>query len=127
MHDKNFDTVTKGTHSELLAITALLANGWDVAEPVSPRVFDIVAKPPNSYTWEQIQVKTARARQDRNGEVVVYAKRNNGTVYTLEDARYIIGIYEGEVYIFDNREIGEYWVNPANITEKWTHLPKQLK
>lgn len=117
------DTVTKGTHSELLAQTALLANGWDVAEPVAPRAFDLVAKPPLHDNWVQIQVKTARQRNDRNGEIVVYAKKNNGKPYTLEEADYIIGIYNGEVYLFENREIGEYWVTPELINARWTHLP----
>lgn len=117
------DTVTKGTHSELLATTALLANGWDVAEPVAPRAFDLIAQPPNSDRWVQIQVKTARQRNDRNGEVVVYAKKNNGKPYTLAEAEYIIGIYNNEVYLFPNREIGEYWVSPELINERWTLLP----
>lgn len=119
----NFETVTRGTHSELLAMTALLANGWDVSEPVSPRRFDLVIKPPNSTEWVQAQVKTARQRQDRNGEIVVYAKKNNGEVYTVDEAKYLIGIYNGEVFIFENREITEYWVAEDKIAEKWTHLP----
>jgi hypothetical protein len=123
MHEK--DTVTKGTHSELLATTALLANGWDVCEPVAPRRFDLVAKPPNAKHWVQIQVKTARERTDRNGEVVVYAKKNNGKPYTLDEAEYIIGIYNGEVYLIPNRSIGEYWVSPELINKKWQHLPLQ--
>lgn len=120
------DTVTKGAHSELLAITALLANGWDVAEPVAPRAFDLVALPPNETEWVQIQVKTARARTDRKGEVVVYAKKNNGKAYTLDEAKYIIGIFNGEVFIFNNREIGEYWVAQEQLYERWQHLPLQF-
>lgn len=120
------DTVTKGTHSELLATTALLANGWDVAEPVAPRAFDLVAKPPNETRWVQIQVKTARARTDRNGEIVVYAKKNNGQPYTLEEAEYIIGIHGNDVYLFPNRCIGEYWVAEADIKNKWQHLPLEF-
>lgn len=120
------DTVTKGTHSELLAITALLANGWDVAEPIAPRRFDLVALPPGGKRWVQIQVKTARQRKDRNGEIVVYAKKNNGEPYTLDEAEYIIGIYENMVYIFPNRGIGEYWVRPELIDKVWTHLPINL-
>lgn len=116
------DTLVKGTHSELLATTALLANGWEVAEPVSPKVYDLVAKPPNSEKWVQIQVKTARERTDRNGEIVVYAKKNNGNVYTIEDAEYIIGIYNNQVYLFPNREVSEYWVSPDIIETRWEHL-----
>lgn len=116
------DTIVKGTHSELLATTALLANGWEVCMPVSPKVYDLVAKPPNGDKWVQIQVKTARERSDRNGEIVVYAKKNNGTVYSLADAEYIIGIYDNQVYLFPNREIGEYWVNPDLLDVRWQHL-----
>lgn len=116
-------TITVGRHSELLATTALLANGWTVMESVAPEVFDLgITRPGMGREFYRVQVKTARRRDDRNGEVVVYAKKNKGEIYTKAEADYIIGILDGEVFMFENREIGEYWTTEAVIDEKWTRL-----
>lgn len=116
-------TITVGRHSELLATTALLANGWTVMESVAPEVFDLgITRPGMGREFYRVQVKTARRRDDRNGEIVVYARKNKGGVYTKDEADYIIGILDGEVFMFENREIGEYWTNDANVDEKWTRL-----
>lgn len=116
-------TITKGRHSELLATTALLANGWTVMESVAPEVFDLgITRPGMGREFYRVQVKTARRRDDRNGEVVVYAKKNKGEIYTKAEADYIIGILDGEVFMFENREIGEYWTTEATIDAKWTRL-----
>lgn len=118
------ETVDKGAHSELLAQTALIANGYTVALPVTAEASDIWATAPgDSDTLIKIQVKTARRRLDREGQVVVYAKKNNGTTYSLSDCGFLIGILDNEVYMFPNREIGEYWTTEDKLAEKWTHLP----
>jgi hypothetical protein len=116
-------TITKGRHSELLAQTALLANGWTPMEPVAPEVFDIgITRPGMGREYYKVQIKSARRREDRNGEVVVYARKNNGAPYTLDEADYIIGILDGEVYMFENRELSEYWCPAHALSEKWTKL-----
>jgi hypothetical protein len=115
-------TITKGRHSELLAQTALLANGWSVAEPIAPESFDLVARAPGSADWVRIQIKTARVRDDRNGEIVCYTRKNNGQVYGAEDCDLFIAVLNGDVYLFENRSISEYWVTADNIAEKWTKL-----
>lgn len=118
------ETVDKGAHSELLAQTALIANGYTIAKPVTPEPADLwVTAPGDDATLIKIQVKTARRRLDREGQVVVYAKKNNGTTYTLSDCGFLIGILDNEVYMFPNREIGEYWTTEDKLMEKWTHLP----
>jgi PD-(D/E)XK endonuclease len=120
------ETVTKGRYAELLAQTALLANGWSVAEPIAPEPFDLVARDPIHGRWHRIQVKTARRRDDRNGEIVVYAKKSNGAVYTRDDCDLIIGVVDDEVYMFPNREISEYWISPDRIESRWTKLDTTL-
>lgn len=116
------ETITKGRHSELLAQTALLANGWSVSEPIAPEPFDLVARAPGSTEWQTIQIKSARVRDDRNGEVVCYARKNNGKPYDKEDCDLFIAVISGNVYLFENRSISEYWVGAETINEKWTKL-----
>lgn len=115
-------TITKGRHSELLAQTALLANGWSVTEPIAPEPYDLVARAPGSTDWLTIQIKSARVRDDRNGEIVCYTRKNNGEVYGLNDCDLFIAVLNGEVYMFTNRNLSEYWVTQKNISEKWTKL-----
>ena len=115
-------TITVGRHSELLAQTALLANGWSVAEPIAPEPYDLVAKAPGSAEWVRIQIKTARARDDRNGWVVCYTRKNSGKVYDGDDCEYFIAVLDGAVYMFPNRNLSEYWVKPDELSEKWARL-----
>jgi hypothetical protein len=116
------ETITKGRHSELLAQTALLANGWNVSEPIAPEAFDLVARAPGSEDWLRIQIKSARVRDDRDGSIVCYARKNNGKPYDESDCDLFIAVLNSDVYIFPNRNISEYWVTASNITEKWTKL-----
>jgi hypothetical protein len=119
-------TIAKGRYSELLAQTALLANGWTVAEPITPEPYDIIARNPKNGRWVSFQVKTARIRDDRKGEIVVYAKKNNGKAYTLEETDFFIGVLGQDVYMFKNRGIGEYWVKPNMVERKWRKLTTEL-
>lgn len=116
------ETITKGRHSELLAQTALLANGWSVSEPVAPEPFDLVVRAPGTTDWQTVQIKSARIRGDRNGEIVCYARKNNGKPYDKQDCDKFIAVLNGEVFMFDNREISEYWVGADSIDAKWTRL-----
>lgn len=117
------DSATKGRHAELIAIAALMANGWTVLEPAVPDVFDLGITRPGWTKFKRVQVKTARLRQkDGVSWVVVNGSRNNGKVYTPDEVDYFIGIYDGVAYMFKNRVISEYWVKPAEIDERWTRL-----
>lgn len=117
------DSATKGRHAELLAIAALMANGWTVLEPAVPDVFDLGITRPGWTRFKRVQVKTARLRQkDGVSWVVVSGARNNGKVYTPDEVDYFIGIYDGVAYMFKNRGISEYWAKPAEIDERWTKL-----
>ncbi|WP_425388941.1 group I intron-associated PD-(D/E)XK endonuclease [Cytobacillus solani] len=114
--------MTKGRHSELLAQTALLANGWSVAEPIAPEPFDLVARAPGTTEWRRIQIKSARVRDDRKDQVVCNARKNNGKPYEISDCDLFIAVLNGEVFMFENREITEYWVGVDLIDTKWTRL-----
>lgn len=115
----------KGRHAELLAQTALLANGYTVMEPIAPEAFDLAFKRIGEAATYYAQVKTAFPR---NGEryggeyIVVRGAKNNGKVYTKEEADYFVAVWDGEVYIFPNREITEYWTKLSEIGEKWQRL-----
>jgi hypothetical protein len=121
------ETITKGRHSELLAQTALLANGWNVSEPIAPEAFDLVARAPGSADWLRIQIKSARVRDDRDGSIVCYARKNNGKNYDENDCDLFIAVLNSDVYLFPNRNISEYWVTPENIAEKWTKLAIEIE
>lgn len=120
-------TNVKGTYSELVAQIALLANGWGIHESKTAEAYDILATDPISGQFTKIQVKTIRQRTDRGGDLVIYAKKGDGTTYDKSDANYIIGVWaaDGEVprvYMLENRLCGEYWASEARASERWVEL-----
>lgn len=120
-----------GVYSELVAQVALLANGWRIHESRTAEAYDILATDPVSGEHVKIQVKTIRQRMDRGGDLVVYAKKGNGTAYDRSDADYLVGVWaaEGEiprVFMFENRMLGEYWASEATAAERWVELPIAL-
>lgn len=120
-------TASIGRHSELLAQTALLANGWTPLEPLFPDSFDIAVTKKGDNRICRIQVKTIIKRvKDGIEYYVVKGKKNNGNVYTKEDCDVFIGVYHNVVYLLDNREISEYWSRVDEVAEKWTELPTTL-
>lgn len=116
------ETQVVGRISELKAITALMANGYEVAEPVVAEPYDLLIRREGDKKTYRVQVKTCRVREDRDNAIVVYAKRNNGEPYTLDDCEYIIGVLDNDVYIFECRGVGEYWVTSESINVSWTKL-----
>lgn len=111
-----------GKQSELLSAFALLKNGYDsVAFPVTEESFDIIARNIQTRLFETFQVKTAFERPKRNA-IVVFAKKGDGSVYTKEEADHILGVRKNDVYLIENRELGEYWATPKNIDKKWRRL-----
>jgi len=120
-------TASIGRHSELLAQTALLANGWTVLESIVPAPFDIAVTKRGDNRICRIQVKTVIKRL-KNGiwYYVVKGKKNNGNVYTKQDCDVFIGVYENAVWLLDNREISEYMIRCDEVAEKWTELPTTL-
>ncbi|WP_342439293.1 hypothetical protein NSS79_10470 [Paenibacillus sp. FSL L8-0436] len=120
-----------GKYSELAARLALLANGWTVHQAETDEAYDVLAKDPVSGEYAKIQIKTIRQRKDRGGDLVVYAKKGNGTTYDLADADYIIGVWAVEsevprVFMFENRVLTEYWCAEAKASERWVELSLAL-
>jgi hypothetical protein len=124
-------TEITGKYSELAARLALLANGWTVHKAETDEAYDILARDPLAGEYAKIQVKTVRQRMDRGGDLVVYARKGNGTTYDLSDADYIVGVWavDGEmprVFMFENRLCGEYWCAEARARERWVELSLAL-
>src|SRR5690625_1953364 len=112
-------------HAELLAQTALLANGWAVSTPIGDQAYDLSFRRTDSKRTYYGQVKTSFTRnEERYGGkyVVVRGAKNNGDVYSKAEVDYFLAIYDGEVYLFPNAEKSEYWIRPEHINEKWTKL-----
>ena len=115
----------KGKHAELLAATALLANGYSVLEPIAPEPYDLAVRRHDDKETFYIQIKTAFLRDEKRygGEyLVVRGAKNNGDVYTKNEVDFFIAVWDGCCYLFPNREISEYWVRPSDIGVKWKKL-----
>jgi len=102
-----------------------------VHSAATDEAYDILATDPLTGTHAKIQVKTIRRRADRNNDLVIYAKKGNGTTYDRSDADYIVGVWaeDGEaprVYMLENRMLGEYWASEARAAERWIELPIAL-
>jgi hypothetical protein len=117
------ETQVTGRYSELLAQTALLAAGYEVSEPIAPEVYDLVTRNPVTGEYMRVQCKTARVREDREGAIVVYARKGSGEPYTPEECDAIIGVNGNDVYMFPCAGHSEYWATPGNADTKWTLLP----
>jgi len=120
-------TEVTGRYAELIARAALLANGWTVHTSDTDEAYDILATDPLSGGHYRIQVKTIRQRTDRGNELVVYAKKGNGEVYTKADADYILGVLANNgttprVFMLENRSLTEYWASEAKASERWIEL-----
>lgn len=106
----------------------MLANGYSVLEPIAPEPYDLAVKRAGEPA-KFVQVKTAFLRDEERygGEyLVVRGVRSNGDVYTLDEVDMFAAIWDGEVYVFPNREKCEYWVKPELLSEKWTKLEWRL-
>lgn len=124
-------TEVVGVYSELVAELALLANGYTVSRPSTAEVYDLKAEDPINGQEYKIQVKTIQVREDRGNELVVRAKRKDGSPYRKSDVDYFVGVLvtDGEaprVYMFENREITEYWASEERASKRWVELPITL-
>lgn len=120
-------TASIGRHSELLAQTALLANGWTVLESIVPEPFDLAVTKRGDNRICRIQIKTL-VQRTKNGVdyYVLKGKKNSGDVYDKDDCDVFIGVGNNVVYLVENRCIGEYWVRVDEVAVKWTELPTTL-
>lgn len=122
-------TTERGRHAELLAQTALLANGFTVLEPIAPESFDLAIMRIGEKDTKYVQVKTAFSRNEPRygGEyIVVRGAKNNGKVYTKSEVDYFVAVWQGAVYMFPNRLKSEYWVRPRDLATRWTELSTDI-
>lgn len=125
MGEIGLSSTERGKHAELLAATALLANGYSVMEPISPQPYDLAIRHPQTGETSYVQIKTAFSRDEERygGEyIVVRGAKNSGKVYMREEVDYFVAVWQGDVYLFPNREIKEYWIRPDKLSEKWMKL-----
>lgn len=120
-------TAKIGTHSELAAMSALVAKGLEVSQPITPESYDLSTRDPETGETKYYQVKTAKIREKRGGYIIVDATKGRGGIYKKSEVDYIIGVLGSRVYVFPNREIKEYWVSPDSIDEKWELLDADIK
>lgn len=118
----------KGKHAELLAATALLANGYSVMEPISPQPYDLAVRRADGST-KYVQVKTVQERSEERYKgdwLVVKGAKNNGEVYTFEEVDFFVVVWDGNVFMFENKEQREYWCRPWEAESKWQKLSDQI-
>lgn len=123
MRDDGLSSTTKGTHSELVAVTAFLAAGWKVLEPIVPDTYDYALTLDGSNRIYKVQVKMI-AKRERNGVwyYVIKGRRNTGNPYSTMETDYFAGIVDGKVYMTENRVQSEYWCKIDEADERWTRL-----
>lgn len=119
----NISTQTKGTHSQLIAASALLAKGYGVSEPMVDEGYDFVVYDKEKGKFLKAQVKTIFHRTDKKSDYyVVFARRGKKRAYTKEEADVLIGVYGNEVYLIENIGNQEYWSKPHEANTKWEQL-----
>lgn len=113
------ETQVTGKLSEMTVARALIANGWEVSDPIVDEIYDLVAKDPLTGDFKTIQVKTIRRRSDRNNEMVMYATNGKGNAYQPQDCDYIAGVEGDNVYLTECRGIKEYWASDKAASDRW--------
>lgn len=118
-------TSSIGRHSELLAMAALIANGWSVSEPTVPEAYDLLAYKDGMTV--RAQVKTIKQRtRDNIDYYVIRGLKNSGQVYSLADCDVFIGVIGDAVYLTENRSLTEYWTRADEVDVKWRRLAIQI-
>lgn len=117
-------TAEVGRTSELLAMYALLSQGYTVLSPTVPtEVFDLAITKPGSNILRRIQVKKIVERtRDGRDYYVIRGLRSNGKPYTTDDCDFMLGVVGKRLFITPCRGISEYWVRKEDAPQKWTEL-----
>ncbi len=117
------ETQVIGAISELTAAKLLMEGlGYEVAKPLVPEVYDLLARDPSNGNSYRIQVKTLRIRADRDNALVVIAKKGNGKPYTPEEVDYIIGVDKDRAFMFECTGLSEYWSTEQTAKKRWIEL-----
>lgn len=123
----DLSSTSKGSHAELIAASAFIAAGWCVLEPIVPDTFDLAVTLPGSKELTRIQIKMISKRTREGVDYfVIKGRRNTGNPYTREETDLFAGIYEGKVYVTENRVISEYWCRVDEAETKWLRLDPLL-
>src|SRR5699024_12757650 len=104
----------KGKYTELLAQTALLANGWTVLESSAAEPFDLAITKIGSRKTYYVQVKTSFRRNEEryNGEyVVVRGTKSDVDVYSMDEVDYYFTYLGNDVCTRQNE-----WQGDAGVT-----------
>lgn len=96
--------------------------GLEVSKPVDVEVYDLLARNPTNSRIYRVQVKTAFVRSDRNGAIVVPARKGDGSPYTDDEVDYIVGVDGDKAYLIECAGLSEYWATPDNVSRKWVIL-----
>lgn len=122
-----------GAYAELIAEAALLSSGYiGVGKPTTAEYYDLSAIDPLTKEHVTFQVKTLKRREERDNNLVLFAKRGDGKPYPKdESADYYIGVLidDGEVprvFAMENRGISEYWAKESKASERWVELQVAL-
>lgn len=122
-----------GTYAELIAEAALLASGYiGVGKPTTAEYYDLSAIDPLTKKHVTFQVKTLKRREERDNNLVLFAKRGNGERYSEdESADYYIGVLIDDgvfprVFAMEDRGISEYWAKETKASERWVELSVAL-
>jgi len=112
-----------GRHSEMIASCAFMEHGVRVWEPTVPDTHDMMVELNGKKLLAQVKTITRRER-DGTAYYVIKGRRNSGAPYTLEDCDIFIGVYQGEVFMTENRQLSEYWSPVDRVDEYWTRIGK---
>lgn len=119
--DTTLSTSTIGRHSELLAMAALLADGWSVSEPTVPEAHDLIAVRGDESL--RIQVKTIKLREKEGVPYyVIRGLKNSGATYMKSDCDAFIGVVGMRVFLTKCEGLTEYWVRVDHGEEKWKEI-----
>ena len=119
----DLSSTTKGTHSELIAATSFLAAGWKVLEPLVPDTYDFALTQDASHEIVKVQVKMITKRtRDGVDYFVIKGRRNTGNPYSLDECDLFAGVYDGKVYVTENRVLSEYWCKVDEADTRWLPL-----
>lgn len=118
----------RGTHSELLAQLALVANGYQVLLPASDsEAYDMAIKVGRNTLYIQVKTAYQRSHERYNGEwIIVKGMKNNGTLYMQDEVDYFIMVWKNKSYMFPNREVQEYWFRENDLEDKTVLLEADL-
>lgn len=119
----DLSSTSKGSHAELIVQTAFIAEGYDVLLPVVPTTYDLALTLPGRPGIIRVQTKMITKRtRDGVDYFVIKGRRNTGNPYTLEETTLFAGVYDGKVYVTENRVLSEYWCKVEEAHLRWEVL-----